>query len=185
MSDESQNPQEAGNMANDKIQMAKESAINAANTAKDKADELYNKLPLDMINEKLKGKVDVKSKKFKHILSGVLCLVLVILVFNCCNGNKLNSSQIRKAQRSLKNNYNELGVDIDEPKLNKVKYRGKEKIQGQSVKLYDATTIIKNPLSGKKERVPVIIIVNNNDITCVTEDMLKELESMVKEIDSL
>ena len=29
------------------------------------ADELYNKLPLDKINDKLGGKVDVKSKKFK------------------------------------------------------------------------------------------------------------------------
>ncbi|MBO4631272.1 MAG: hypothetical protein J5858_05050 [Lentisphaeria bacterium] len=45
-----------------------------------KADELYNKLPLDKINEKLGGKVDVKSKKFKIIVSIVICIMLLFII---------------------------------------------------------------------------------------------------------
>ena len=44
-----------------------EKAKKAAKLAADKLDEYYNKLPLDKINEKLGGKVDVKSKKFKKM----------------------------------------------------------------------------------------------------------------------
>ena len=62
--------------------IADESVKNAKKASKvvaEKLDEYYNKLPLDKINEKLGGKVDVKSKKFKTI-GGI---ILVLCIFFC------------------------------------------------------------------------------------------------------
>lgn len=53
----------------------------------EKSDKYYNKLPLDRINEKLGGRVDVKSEKFKSLLRRVvfiLVLLLVYLFFKSC-----------------------------------------------------------------------------------------------------
>ena len=61
----------------------KERALQIASATADKADALYNKLPLDKINEKLKGKVDVKSRKFKTILGVVGCAVVVLALLLC------------------------------------------------------------------------------------------------------
>lgn len=66
-----------------------------SNGLKNKADELYNKLPLNEINEKLGGKVDVKTKKFKVIAVGVLAvLIVVILCLIFCGGGAPSSSEI-------------------------------------------------------------------------------------------
>ena len=67
-------------MANENIDKAKEAATGAAKAAAEKLDGLYNKLPLDKINEKLGGKVDVKSPKVKlGVLVALVVLVLLIL----------------------------------------------------------------------------------------------------------
>ena len=66
------------------------------------ADELYNKLPLDKINDKLGGKVDVKSKKFKmgvFIAVPVLFLLIVWMIFS--GGGKPSSSEISTSMRRL------------------------------------------------------------------------------------
>lgn len=65
-------------------------------TAAAKADELYNKLPLDKINEKLGGKIDVKSSGFKKILSIVVVLLLVIVYMSCTGGGE-EKQFLRKA----------------------------------------------------------------------------------------
>ena len=68
-------------VAEEAAQKAKE----AGKAAAAKADELYNKLPLDKINEKLGGKVDVKSRKFK-IIGACVLLGLVILLLSLAFG---------------------------------------------------------------------------------------------------
>jgi len=57
-----------------------ELAKEAGKAAASKADELYNKLPLDKINEKLGGKVDVKSPKVKI---GVFAFIIFLAVVIC------------------------------------------------------------------------------------------------------
>ena len=67
-------------MANENIEKGKEAAVGAAKAAAEKLDGIYNKLPLDKINEKLGGKVDVKSPKFKlGVLIALVVLVALIL----------------------------------------------------------------------------------------------------------
>ena len=86
-----------------KLAEAKEAAGKLGKAAAGKADELYNRLPLDKINEKLGGKVDVKSKKFKIILAaaaGVLLLLLVLIGFLCFGGDS-PKSVARKFQAAL------------------------------------------------------------------------------------
>lgn len=68
--------EKAKNIAAETAQKAKE----AGKAAAAKADELYNKLPLDKINEKLGGKVDVKSKKVKVILSILICIIFLLII---------------------------------------------------------------------------------------------------------
>ena len=88
MSEETPNSQEPTNKANDKIQAAKENAKKVASAIMSKVDDLYNKLPLDKINEKLKGKVDVKSSKFKKILCAVVCIVILLALSMCFSSSK-------------------------------------------------------------------------------------------------
>ena len=79
--DKSERIDELKGKAADAAKKAQETAAKAAN----KADELYNKLPLDQINAKLRGKVDVKSKNFK-IAVGVIAVFLVLLIVFCSAG---------------------------------------------------------------------------------------------------
>ena len=74
---------------NEKVNEAKEKAAEVKAQALNKADELYNKLPLDQINEKLGGKVDVKSKKFKMIAAGVLALIVVLILVLVLGGGTI------------------------------------------------------------------------------------------------
>lgn len=53
---------------------------NIKDTVFNKTEELYNKLPLDKINKKLGGKIDVRSKKFKLIVTGAALLLIVLLL---------------------------------------------------------------------------------------------------------
>ncbi|MBQ4480069.1 MAG: hypothetical protein II943_05475 [Victivallales bacterium] len=78
-----------------KAEQMKATANAAYQKASEKADALYNKLPLDSINEKLasKGiKVDVKSRKFKLALAGVAALLVVLLVWFGCRGGEKNNA---------------------------------------------------------------------------------------------
>ena len=66
------------------------------------ADEHYNKLPLDKINDKLGGKVDVKSKKVKFgvfVAVPVIFLLIVWMIFS--GGGKPSSSEISASIRRL------------------------------------------------------------------------------------
>ena len=74
----------------------KEKALNVANEAAEKAknlgqegmkkaDELYNKLPLDKLNEKFGGKIDFSSKSVKYGIfagAGVIALFILIGIFS-------------------------------------------------------------------------------------------------------
>ena len=84
-------------------------AKDAGKAAAAKADELYNKLPLDKINEKLGGKVDVKSSKTKKILFAIfLCLILLVVYsfFSSSDTTIPNGAKIDliKAELSLSKN---------------------------------------------------------------------------------
>ena len=83
-----------------KLAEAKEAAGKLGRAAAGKADELYNRLPLDRINAKLGGKVNVKSKKFKIILASALALLLIVIGFLCFGGNS-PKSVARKFQKAL------------------------------------------------------------------------------------
>ena len=66
------------------------------------ADKLYNKLPLDKINDKLGGKVNVKSKKVKigvFIAVPVIFLLIVWMIFS--GGGTPSSSEISASIRRL------------------------------------------------------------------------------------
>ena len=68
----------------------------------DQADKLYNKLPLDKINEKLGGKIDVKSKKVKmgvFVTIPVIFLLIIWIIFS--GGGKPSSSEISSSIRRL------------------------------------------------------------------------------------
>lgn len=81
MSEEPKNPQATSEKSTDKVQAAKETAKNIAGTVVNKADALYNKLPLDKINEKLAkmpGKFDAKSRGFKV---GVTIVAILFILF--------------------------------------------------------------------------------------------------------
>ena len=69
-----------------KDKFSKENVNAVKDVALGKADELYNKLPLDKINDKLGGKVDVKSRKFKLIAACFLLTMLlsvIVCLFSC------------------------------------------------------------------------------------------------------
>ncbi len=83
---------------NEKINDFKDKALK-------KADSLYNKLPLDKMNEKLNGKADVKSKKFK-IIAAVVVLVLLVLggwmIFGGGGGGtKMNGKELKYVKQIL------------------------------------------------------------------------------------
>ncbi|MBR4673313.1 MAG: hypothetical protein IKP00_02520 [Victivallales bacterium] len=89
----------------------KERAMGLVTRILSKADALYNKLPLDAINEKLTGKgikVDVKKRSFKLALSGivtVLVILLVCLVFCGGNDNNTDGTTVAKGGSSKKVDY--------------------------------------------------------------------------------
>lgn len=96
MSEETPNSQEPTNKANDKIQAAKENAKKVTSAVMSKVDDFYNKLPLDKINEKLKGKIDVKSSKFKKILSAVACIVILLALSMCFSSSNSTTAVSEK-----------------------------------------------------------------------------------------
>lgn len=86
-------------MADKKIEEAKENAKKVAKIAAGKLDEYYNKLPLDKINEKFGGKIDVKSKKVKLMFLAVIG-ILLILIGVLILGNidpKLSAKELKRA----------------------------------------------------------------------------------------
>ena len=67
----------------------KERAAKLASAATDKADDLYNKLPLDKINEKLGGKIDVRSKKVKVAVFIAVCIVFLLVLKGIFGGKNV------------------------------------------------------------------------------------------------
>ena len=90
MSEEPKNPQATSEKSTDKFHAAKETAKNVVSAAANKADALYNKLPLDKINEKFKGKVDVKSRKFKIVLACIIGLLFLFILNTLFSGNNVD-----------------------------------------------------------------------------------------------
>ena len=66
---------------------AGQKAKNIFTAIKSKLDEYYNKLPLDKINEKLGGKVDVKSSLFKKSFAGIVIIVFLFFLCLFCFSN--------------------------------------------------------------------------------------------------
>jgi hypothetical protein len=62
------------------FEAAKKAAALTGKAAAEKLDQLYNKMPLEKINQKLGGKFDVRSKKFKYIFFGAAALIPVIAI---------------------------------------------------------------------------------------------------------
>ena len=111
MSEEPQKPQESTSKVNDKVQAAKETTKNVTNATLNKADEPYNKLPLDKLNEKLKGKVDVKSRKFKRILGGSIAVLLILLLwFSCHKDNSTSKPTFHFIENQYFDYYSDSGL---------------------------------------------------------------------------
>ena len=74
----------------------KDEAQKIGNTTGEKLDQYYNKLPLDTINEKSGGKVNVKSKNFKLAVLGVAVIIIVTavaIIFSCCSAPVLKGTE--------------------------------------------------------------------------------------------
>ena len=98
MSKEPQMPQEPISKVNDKVQAAKDTTKKVTNATINKADELYNKLPLDKINEKLAKlpyKLDAKSRGFK--IGVAICAALIVLIgLKIVFGGKSKEKQVQQ-----------------------------------------------------------------------------------------
>lgn len=172
-------------MSDDKKAGIKEQINKAVTTLGDKADALYNKLPLDKINEKLKGKVNVKSNRVKYIFFGSV-LVLLLIIGSCLFGGgkeELEAGQIKRAEKVFYDNFVfnysiEYGgiLSFRIPK-NSVKYIRKDtipeievteelRIAGKKGKIFIATAIPKFTTHNDKLEIPVIIVVCGNRIAC-------------------
>ncbi len=172
-------------MSEEKKAGIKEQTNKAVTMLRDKADALYNKLPLDKINEKLKGKVNVKSNRVKYFFFGSI-LVLLLIIGSCLFGvgkEELKAGQIRRAEKVFYDkfvfNYSvEYGgiMSFKIPK-NSVKYIGKEtipemevteelRIAGKKGKIFTATAVPKFTTHAEKLEIPVIIAVCDKKIVC-------------------
>ena len=98
--------EKAMNVAEEAAQKAKAAGLAAAN----KADEFYNKLPLDKINDKLGGKVNVKSKGFKIAAACVLVVILLLGIKLIFGGNSLESGLRDATNEAIKKDKNSAGA---------------------------------------------------------------------------
>ncbi len=96
------------------IENIKEQGKKVAKELTNKADELYNKLPLDQINEKLGGKVDVKGKKFKiyAALGGIVAIILLLLTM-CDREPRHKDHALTDNNREPRLNVHALAEDAD------------------------------------------------------------------------
>ena len=69
-----------------------------------KLDEYYNKLPLDKINEKLGGKIDVKTPMVKKGVTVVVIVLLCVFAYICFYDNDpvIPVSQLKYKEAVLK-----------------------------------------------------------------------------------
>ena len=67
------------NEMKEKVQVVLEKTGEIGKSVAGKADELYNRLPLDKINEKLGGKVNVRNKKVMYTVFIALFILVVII----------------------------------------------------------------------------------------------------------
>lgn len=81
---------------------AGENAKNILKIIIEKLDGYYNKLPLDKINEKLGGKVDVKSKKFKKIFASTVAIILFFIVFQFCFATSADNDSSNSVEKWTK-----------------------------------------------------------------------------------
>ena len=133
------------NDAKEKAQaVVEETAQKAKNIFKrfvEKLDEYYNKLPLDKINEKLGGKIDVKSQRVKLVffaIIGILLLVISSLIF-CGSGDvKLSAKELERANE-VASIYHKV-----ESGLKQIKYIGTDKSSAYELREFEAVGIKDN-----------------------------------------
>lgn len=93
-----------------------------------KIDETYNKLPLDKINEKLRGKVDVRSQKFKRVAGISSAAILLFLLVICAagiSGSSVKTAGFSGSDEELIRKISELQKEI-EIEVSKLKTREPE-----------------------------------------------------------
>ena len=123
------------------------------NEATKKAAEIKDQA-LNQINEKLGGKVDVKSKKFKMIAAGVLALIVVLILVLILGGGTPTMTQDEMDQAVKMANAKAIEnvvflQEADEKEMNGMK--------GEAFK-FEGDVITK-----KDKKVKYIIIVIRND----------------------
>ena len=129
---------------NEKINDMKDRALN-------KADELYSKLPLDKINDKLGGKVDVKTKKFKLIAAVVLLVLIVLggcLIFGGSGDSEMSEKERKFAKELLEKDF---GMRRS---LSNVKFVSKERDGGVAIRVFKGLSVSK---SGEKVYFKIMI----------------------------
>lgn len=150
---------------NHKMIKAKKIAEETVKTTKDvtekvinKANELYNKLPLDDINNKLKKlpvKLDVKSRKFKIALA-IIVFVLVLFTWYSCSGASVNNTVKSLVVNILERNHSGLFLKgkVKCVKVTNVESIGKNK--------YSAKAVINN--DGEKLTVDIVYVVIDDNV---------------------
>ena len=128
------------NEIKEKVQVVLEKTGEIGKSVAGKANELYNRLPLDKINEKLGGKVDVRNKKVMYtvfIALFVLVVIILSLIFGGC-GDGLSAKEMARA-----NELASLHFDIPNG-LEKVKYVGKSESSGFTIREFEAVGVNEN-----------------------------------------
>jgi hypothetical protein len=121
------------------------------NNVLDKADALCSKLPLDKINQKLGGKLDVNSKKVRLLFgTGILAVIVVIVVVLIAlfSSPSLTSEQLRRAEEMAEN----MGITG----VVNVKYAGSADSAYGDVQLYHAEGFDK--AQGKVEKITIAVL---------------------------
>ncbi len=151
MSEEPQKPQKTTNKINDQVQAAKEITKNVTNTTVNTADELYNKLPFDKINNqlaKLPFKLDAKSRGFK--IGVAICTVLIILIGLKIVFGSSSPKQEAKREKMNESTYADATTERIGPKETTIQYDEENGVIRKKTETY-MTTI--NNHKYKKEDV--------------------------------
>lgn len=113
---------------------AGQKAKNIFTAIKSKLDEYYNKLPLDKINEKLGGKVDVKSSLFKKSFAGIVIIVFLFFLCLFCFSNSDDvGSGMSSNPKKLAAKIEDATEDLDKLKKQIADLSAKKKLQEPTI----------------------------------------------------
>lgn len=153
-----------------------------AGKAMNKADELYNRPPLDGVNEKLKKlpiKIDVRSRTFKVILSGIIVLMLGI------------ASWCFFSESSVDGMVKELVVEVLEKNRYKLQQQRSQRNPFHRTDLTNATyrcSKITNVESIGKNQYSAKAMITANEETGTVDIMYEKIDDIVQvyvELDSI